>query len=113
MTDIATMLMPAAAPLLWLLVSFTVLVRLARYQKRRLLRCPESGGVAIVEVGEIRTTGEGRGGPALRVKSCQLWPEEQNCQRGCLDRCREGWASYGFDLHALRPFEGRRPKQKS
>lgn len=46
MIEIWTMLLPAAAPAIWFLFCLTALIKLARYRKRRLLRCPETGGVA-------------------------------------------------------------------
>lgn len=105
MTDLWTLLMPAAAPVIWLLISLTALKKLARYHTRRLLRCPETGGVAIVDVDESLSVDTAGSRPQLRVKNCRLWPERMRCGRGCLSRCRETWGSHGFDLASLRPLE--------
>ncbi len=111
MTDLWTMLMPAAGPLIWLFLSFMALLKLVRYRNRRLLRCPETGGVAIVDIEETLSERGAAGRPHLRVKTCQLWPEKKDCGRGCLSRCSGSWGSYEFDLASLRPFEEHEPKQ--
>ena len=105
MIEIWTMLLPAAAPAIWFLFCLTALIKLARYRKRRLLRCPETGGVAIVDIDEQLWADQTVPRSHLRVKNCRLWPERKDCGRGCLTRCTLSWESYGFDLASLRPFE--------
>ena len=105
MIEIWTMLLPAAAPAIWFLFCLTALIKLARYRKRRLLRCPETGGVAIVDIDEQLWADQTVPRSHLRVKNCRLWPERGSCGRGCLIRSSQTWGSYGFDLASLRPFE--------
>lgn len=111
MIEIWTMLLPAAAPAIWFLFCLTALIKLARYRKRRLLRCPETGGVAIVDIEETSLTDQDGGRSYLRVRNCRLWPERRHCGRGCLTRCTLSWGSYGFDLASLKPFEDHNSKQ--
>lgn len=105
------MLLPAAAPAIWFLFCLTAIIKLARYRKRRLLRCPETGGVAIVDIKEMLSADKTGSRPHLRVKNCQLWPERGSCGRGCLIRCSQTWGSYGFDMATLRPFDGHELKR--
>ena len=56
-----------------------------RFRSPRLLSCPETGGRANVGVDASRaalTSAFGR--PLLRVKSCSLWPEKEQCKQDCL-----------------------------
>jgi hypothetical protein len=56
-----------------------------RFRSPRLLRCPETGGKAEVGIDASRaalTSAFGR--PLLRVKSCSLWPEKEQCRQDCL-----------------------------
>jgi len=69
--------------------------------RRRLLRCPEAGAVAFVEV-EAGDPGT-RSTPA-RVRHCDLWPLREGCAQGCLARHDGVSAGRHIDLEALRPF---------
>jgi hypothetical protein len=112
MLDLFTSLAAASAPGLWMVIALTALIKLVGYRKRRLLRCPESGSVTLVEIGENTHLAEQTAGkPRLRVKNCQLWPERKGCGWGCLTRCSEGWQAYGFNLSSLKPFEDHESKQ--
>ena len=104
MIEIFKALAPAAAPAIWLVLTLVTLIKLARYRKRKLLRCPETDGVAIVDIEEMLSADQTNGKCYLRVKNCQLWPERGSCGRGCLIRCSQTWGGYAFDLAALRPF---------
>ncbi len=55
---------------------------IALASKGRLLRCPETGGLGLVEI----SAAEGANGePArTRVRGCDLWPQRRECNRGCL-----------------------------
>jgi hypothetical protein len=97
MTDILMILGAVALPIVWFALSQVAYARLNRYGKRRLLRCPETTGIAVVDV--VRKAQSRSTTDSLTVETCQLWPEKQNCARGCLSRCR--WGSYGFDLSSL------------
>ena len=67
----------------------------------RLMRCPETGAIALVEA-----DGAGRGKAAApRVRSCGLWPARQDCARGCLQRLDHYAPGSFVSLQALRPFE--------
>ena len=71
--------------------------------KERLMRCPETGGVAFVDARAIpRRDGKA---PVLLVHSCGLWPDRKDCARGCLARFDETAPGYRVRLDALRPFE--------
>jgi len=111
MIDLFTSLAAASAPALWMVIALTALIKLAGYRKRRLLRCPESGSVTLVEIGENTLLPEqAPGKPRLGVKNCQLWPERKGCGWGCLTRCSEGRQGYGFNLSSLKPFEDHESK---
>lgn len=72
--------------------------------KGRLLRCPETGALALVDV-------ERRGGRPTSLASgavvgCDLWPRNPDCARGCVARRFDHTAARdGILLEALRPFE--------
>ena len=68
-----------------------------------LMRCPETGGVAFVDVDPLQTAN----GETVRVvvRQCDLWPEKQGCAQGCLVRHLETAPGYRVGLEALRPFE--------
>jgi hypothetical protein len=56
-----------------------------RFRDTRALRCPETGGKVEVGIDASRaafTSAFGR--PFLRVKSCSLWPEKEQCKQDCL-----------------------------
>lgn len=61
-----------------------------RFRQKRDLICPEAGMNAEVSVDARRAAfGAAIGRPALRVKTCSLWPERSGCARSCLDRFEE------------------------
>ncbi len=56
-----------------------------RYRHKRVLKCPETGELAEVDIraGQaafLSLLGE----PHLRVKNCTLWPKKKGCGEGCL-----------------------------
>ena len=56
-----------------------------RYRKKRILRCPESGGLAEVDIDAARAAFfSAFGKPLLRIKNCTLWPRRKGCGEGCL-----------------------------
>ncbi len=112
MTDILATLGAVAASIVWIVLSHAAYVRLNGYRKRRLLRCPESTGIVVVDVVENRQSRSLTDrGVLLKVEHCQLWPERANCGRGCLTRCSRTWGGYGFDLSSLMPFDNHDLKQ--
>ena len=106
MTDLWTSLTAVAAPAIWIIVAFMALIKLERYRKRKLVRCPESGAVGLVDIKE-ETPGpdEIAARPLLRVKNCSLWPERIDCASGCLNACSMTYGSWRFDLASLAHFE--------
>lgn len=72
---------------------------------RRLIRCPETGGVAFVRAAWV-SRGK-RGVADLQVRSCDLWPERSNCTRGCLERYEQAPSGSLVSIEALRPYEHR------
>jgi len=56
-----------------------------RFRSPRQLNCPETGEKVEVRVDAPRaalTSALGR--PSLRVRSCSLWPEKEQCNQDCL-----------------------------
>jgi hypothetical protein len=100
MLDLSTTVGTVALGLIVLAFFLPTYIKLLGYTKKRLMRCPETGAITLVEVTRI-PTGEKLG---LGVKSCELWPEKKECRRGCLSRRAEPRENSRFDLHSLRPF---------
>jgi len=93
--------------LAWAGLAALAYIKLKGYRKRRLVRCPELGIVTLVEAAQSPTeTGPAAQDPSLGVSRCQLWPERENCGMGCLSRYKQTQGLFGFDLAALRPFDG-------
>ncbi|MBI3043990.1 MAG: hypothetical protein HYY78_14315 [Betaproteobacteria bacterium] len=69
----------------------------------RLMRCPETGAVALVGV-EYVSPRPGAA-PGLTVQRCGLWPGRKDCARGCLARYDEVLPGFTPHPDALRPFE--------
>ncbi len=56
-----------------------------RFRSPRMLRCPETSGPAEVGIDAPRAAVTSAfGQPLLRVKSCSLWPERDQCKQHCL-----------------------------
>jgi hypothetical protein len=56
-----------------------------RYRKKRVLRCPETGGLAEVDIDAPRAAfSSAFGKPLLRVKNCSLWPKRKGCGEDCV-----------------------------
>jgi len=56
-----------------------------RYRNKRVMTCPETGGLAEVDIDSRRaalTSAIGR--PLLKVKNCTLWPKKKGCDEDCL-----------------------------
>jgi len=84
-------------------VVFFVIWSLWPARNARLMRCPESGAIAFVEVKEVRLPGKTTA--EARVTRCDLWPLRKPCDRGCLGRYHESVPGYRVDVKSLRPFE--------
>lgn len=87
----------------WAALVVLAYIKLKGYRKRRLVRCPELGIVTFVEATNSQ---QGTNATALGVTHCQLKPENKNCSMGCLSRYEQTQGLFGFDLAALRPFDG-------
>ena len=72
-------------------------------QRKRLMRCPDTGAVAFVGADTI-SRGDGKA-PEVLVHSCEFWPERKDCARGCLARFYETAPGYRVRPDTLRPFE--------
>jgi len=87
MTNVWTLLAVIAVPIGWVFLMGMALVTLDRYRKRKFLRCPETGGIALVDI-EKNTADPAISGtssaPKFTVKDCLLWPKRIGCGNGCL-----------------------------
>lgn len=90
-----------AAALAFVAFPVVALLLIVFAARGRLLRCPEAGSVALVEV-EQGAHGEPRG---AGVRQCDLWPQRHACAQGCLRRFAETSPGYRVRLEALRHFE--------
>lgn len=74
--------------------------------KARVMRCPETDAVGLVDVDLVQTANRETVG--LKVRRCDLWPDRQGCARGCLLRY-SGYSEtavwYRVGLEELRRFE--------
>lgn len=68
-----------------------------------LVRCPETGGLGLVELEPAAE--RGAQAPAHRIRRCDLWPQRRACAQGCLVRDGATAVCYGIDLKALRPWQ--------
>lgn len=66
----------------------------------QLVRCPETGGIGVVDV--VPVTAERGKSLGLSVRQCDLWPERKGCSAECLVRRPDAAADYPVDLGALR-----------
>ena len=91
------------AVLAFISVPLTALALVWFASSGRLVRCPETGGLGLVDV----EPAFGRGAQAQmhRVQRCDLWPRRQKCAQGCLARHAQSGVRYGIDLKALRPLQ--------
>jgi hypothetical protein len=56
-----------------------------RYRNKRVMTCPETEGLAEVDIDSRRaalTSAIGR--PILRIKNCTLWPKRKGCDEECI-----------------------------
>ena len=64
-----------------------VLHAFQRYRYKRVVKCPETGGLAEVDVDAPRAAlSSAFGRVRLRVKNCTLWPKRRGCRESCLRR---------------------------
>ena len=56
-----------------------------RYRSKKVVRCPETKGLAEVDIDAPRAAfSSAFGKPRLRIKNCTLWPKRRGCGEGCL-----------------------------
>ncbi len=84
MTNVWTTLAAMGVMIGWGFLIVLALSLLERYRKRKLLKCPETGGVSLVDI-EWDTAARS----VPEVKGCLLWPEKKGCSKGCLDHRAE------------------------
>jgi hypothetical protein len=71
-------------PLLGILV-----VKFREFRGSRLVTCPETLGMATVELDAARAAWtEIAGGAKLKIHTCSRWPEHGNCGERCLERLK-------------------------
>jgi len=89
------------AALAFIAVPLAALVLVWFASRGRLVRCPETGGLGLVDVEPRR----GSQAPAYRIRRCDLWPRRKGCAQGCLAHPAETCGRYGVDLRVLHPLE--------
>jgi hypothetical protein len=92
-------------------VALLVLRTLMPLRDTRLMRCPETGGIAFVGAERLRR-GEATAA-GLRVTSCDLWPDRKDCARECLARYAETAPGFLVNVGTLRPFERPSPAREA
>ncbi|MFQ5684942.1 MAG: hypothetical protein ACE5HC_16940 [Candidatus Binatia bacterium] len=56
-----------------------------RYRKKRVLKCPQTDGLAEVDIDAPRAAFySALGKQLLKVKACTLWPKKKGCDERCL-----------------------------
>ena len=56
-----------------------------RFRYRKVLMCPDTQGLAEVELNACWAAFTALfQKPALRIKSCALWPGKKDCMQGCV-----------------------------
>ncbi|MFQ5930694.1 MAG: hypothetical protein ACE5MK_13460 [Acidobacteriota bacterium] len=62
-----------------------VLHTFQRYRHKKVVTCPQTGGLAEVDVNSRRAAfSSAFGRVRLRVKSCTLWPKRKGCAEDCV-----------------------------
>lgn len=62
-----------------------VLHTFQRYRHKKVVECPETKGLAEIDVDvQLAAFSSAFGKPLLRVKQCSIWPERWGCAQGCL-----------------------------
>jgi hypothetical protein len=56
-----------------------------RYRHKRVLECPETKGLAEVDIdAPLAARSSLFGRIHLRVKNCSIWPKRSGCAQGCI-----------------------------
>ncbi|MBI3015125.1 MAG: hypothetical protein HYY65_08730 [Candidatus Tectomicrobia bacterium] len=73
-----------ALGVLYVLVPVVIEVFL-RFRARRMLRCPQTGTDAEVQLDARKAALTSAFGPEkTQVQDCSLWPEKEGCQQDCV-----------------------------
>jgi hypothetical protein len=74
----------AATAIVYVLLPIVASV-FARYRKPRIVRCPETGVTAEIQVDARHAAATAvPGPPELRVADCSQWPDRKGCDQACL-----------------------------
>jgi hypothetical protein len=67
-------------------VSYPLVRTWLRYRGTRIVRCPQSGSAASIELDAMYAAASqaSSGYPMLRVTRCSRWPRHQDCDQECL-----------------------------
>ena len=56
-----------------------------RYRNKRVMTCPETEGLAEVNIDAQRAAySSAFGRPLLKIKNCTLWPKKKGCDEDCI-----------------------------
>ncbi len=56
-----------------------------RYRNKRVMTCPETEGLAEVDIDSRRAAfSSAFGRPLLKIKNCTLWPKKKGCDEDCI-----------------------------
>jgi hypothetical protein len=86
--------------LIWLSIGVYVHWLIGPALKDKLMRCPETNAVTLVGVSHSARLGKGS---RMEVERCGLWPEKEQCARGCLARYEETPNGLRIDSRGLDP----------
>lgn len=84
--------------LIWLAIALYVVWMIGPAWKDKLLRCPDTGSVALVGIRQFARAGKA---PGIEVERCGLWPDKQGCERGCLQHYGESSSGLRVDGRGL------------
>jgi hypothetical protein len=77
-----------------------------QYRPRKVVRCPVTGGKAVVQVDPLRAAlGEAAGLPGRRITACSFWPECYPCAQTCLRFPESAMRDIGAARARPRPTE--------
>jgi hypothetical protein len=86
---VVTSILLIASGASWLLLRSEIGRTFLRYRGKRLVRCPETNTPAVVEVAALFAgLPPPLGLPRLRVKSCSMSPERDQCAQACVWQIR-------------------------
>jgi hypothetical protein len=90
-------LVPAVVAVIVAVFAFGALVLVGVTLRSRLVRCPETGSVALVEITPARSASA-----HAQVRHCDLWLQPRACTQGCLKHYSENESAHLAALRAAR-----------